>query len=53
LFLFTEEPKPGPSDLDHVVRGRVKTETKSETFNQLWTTEEQKRYAQTFYLATT
>ena len=27
-----------------VVRGRVKTEEKSGTYNQLWTVEEQKRY---------
>lgn len=26
-----------------VVRGRIKDETKSTTFNQLWTAEEQKR----------
>ena len=31
------------TESDDVIRGRVKTEKKSETFNLLWTPEEQKR----------
>lgn len=42
--MFTDEPKLVPSDADTVVRGRVKSESKPETFNQLWTAEEQKRF---------
>ena len=38
--------KPSMSSIDgqiNVVRGRLKDESKSSTFNQLWTIEEQKR----------
>ena len=54
--MFAEELKSGgqvstsfsqigdDSDV-RVVRGRIKTEAKSATFNQLWTVEEQKRLA--------
>ncbi|KAG4077490.1 hypothetical protein HA402_002917 [Bradysia odoriphaga] len=39
---FVEEPRPNSSN-DITVRGRVFDQTKPETFNQLWTCEEQRR----------
>ena len=38
------------SQQQEVVRGRVKTEEKPGTYNQLWTVEEQKRYNYMYYL---